>query len=57
MSIFFIGLVSGTAQAAQGISLLVFPLTFVSSGYVIFLWAAAISAVFAAPSIARYRRG
>ena len=30
----FIGLVSGTAQAAQGISLLVFPLTFVSSGYV-----------------------
>ncbi len=27
----YIGLVSGTAQAAQGISLLVFPLTFVSS--------------------------
>jgi ABC-2 type transport system permease protein len=29
-----IGLVSGSAQAAQGISLLVFPLTFVSSAYV-----------------------
>jgi ABC-2 type transport system permease protein len=29
-----IGLASGTAQAAQGISLLVFPLTFVSSAYV-----------------------
>jgi len=101
----FIGLVSGTAQAAQGISLLVFPLTFVSSGYVpvgsmpgwmqsfaqnqpitvmvdavrslvlgtntgsalphttgyyvvgTFLWAAGISLVFGALSIARYRRG
>jgi len=30
----FIGLVAGTAQAAQGMSLLVFPLTFVSSAYV-----------------------
>ena len=30
----YIGLASGTAQAAQGISLLVFPLTFVSSAYV-----------------------
>jgi ABC-2 type transport system permease protein len=29
-----IGLVSGSAQAAQGMSLLVFPLTFVSSAYV-----------------------
>ena len=29
-----IGLVSGTAQAAQGMSMLVFPLTFVSSAYV-----------------------
>jgi ABC transporter DrrB family efflux protein len=29
-----IGLVSGSAQAAQGLSLLVFPLTFVSSAYV-----------------------
>jgi ABC-2 type transport system permease protein len=29
-----IGLVAGTAQAAQGMSLLVFPLTFVSSAYV-----------------------
>jgi ABC transporter DrrB family efflux protein len=29
-----IGLVSGNAQAAQGMSLLVFPLTFVSSAYV-----------------------
>ncbi len=101
----FIGLVSGTAQAAQGISLLVFPLTFVSSGYVpvasmpgwmqpfaqnqpitvmvdavrslvlgantgtalphstgyyvigTFLWAAALSLVFGALSIARYRKG
>jgi ABC-2 type transport system permease protein len=101
----FIGLVSGTAQAAQGISLLVFPLTFVSSGYVpvgsmpgwmqsfaqnqpitvmvdavrslvlgantgsalphstgyyvigTFVWAAGISLVFGALSIARYRRG
>ena len=96
----------GTAQAAQGISLLVFPLTFVSSGYVpvasmpgwmqpfarnqpitvmvdavrslvarvehgqrasptrpattwsrTFVWAAAISLVFGALSIARYRKG
>lgn len=101
----YIGLVSGTAQAAQGISLLVFPLTFVSSAYVpvasmpgwmqpfaehqpitvmvdavrslvlganaagplphptsyyvvgTFLWAAGISIVFGALSIARYRRG
>ena len=30
----FIGLVAGNAQAAQGMSLLVFPLTFVSSAYV-----------------------
>jgi ABC-2 type transport system permease protein len=30
----YIGLVSGTAQAAQGFSLLVFPLTFVSSAFV-----------------------
>jgi ABC transporter DrrB family efflux protein len=30
----WIGLVSGNAQAAQGMSLLVFPLTFVSSAYV-----------------------
>ena len=29
-----IGLVAGSAQAAQGMSLLVFPLTFVSSAYV-----------------------
>ena len=29
-----IGLISGSAQAAQGMSLLVFPLTFVSSAYV-----------------------
>jgi ABC transporter DrrB family efflux protein len=29
-----IGLMAGTAQAAQGMSLLVFPFTFVSSGYV-----------------------
>ena len=101
----FIGLVSGTAQAAQGISLLVFPLTFVSSAYVpvgsmpgwmqpvaahqpitvmvdavrslvlgphagpalahttgyyvvaTLFWAAGISVVFGALSIARYRRG
>ena len=30
----WIGLVAGNAQAAQGMSLLVFPLTFVSSAYV-----------------------
>jgi ABC transporter DrrB family efflux protein len=30
----FIGLVAGNAQAAQGMSLMVFPLTFVSSAYV-----------------------
>ena len=30
----FIGLVAGNAQAAQGMSLLVFPLSFVSSAYV-----------------------
>jgi ABC transporter DrrB family efflux protein len=30
----FIGLIAGNAQAAQGMSLLVFPLTFVSSAYV-----------------------
>lgn len=30
----FIGLVAGTTQAAQGMSLLVFPLTFMSSAYV-----------------------
>jgi ABC transporter DrrB family efflux protein len=30
----FLGLVAGNAQAAQGMSLLVFPLTFVSSAYV-----------------------
>jgi ABC-type multidrug transport system permease subunit len=30
-----IGLVAGNAQAAQGMSLLVFPLTFVSSAYVL----------------------
>jgi ABC-2 type transport system permease protein len=101
----YIGLASGTAQAAQGISLLVFPLTFVSSAYVpvasmpgwmqpfaehqpitvmtdacrslvlgsdtgiqlahttgyyvvaTFLWAAAISSVFGALSILRYRKG
>lgn len=29
-----VGLVAGSAQAAQGLSLLVFPLTFVSSAYV-----------------------
>ena len=29
-----LGLVAGTAQAAQGLALLVFPLTFVSSAYV-----------------------
>ena len=34
MVFIFIGLVSGTAQAAQGLSLLVFPVSFVSSGYV-----------------------